>query len=300
MNKFNVIEFLKNVDAPDIFNFIKFPATKDSCSVLFFGFQNRGGVLSIFSKLDSNQVCDSATIYLTASLEKLCACQEKLSWVSGKCSKGLSKFFCVVKNYEKEVDISETLYHKIESPINSYFKAIEDYFEREIVRETFNIKFKDGDFIHIEYDTNCYTAIFKRYEGFNLCCHVLLDNEEVVENRWFNANGYFIRPATFSEKQQFLTKLLKEGKQWDSNTKTMDDVSTPKFKTLDYFLVKISNDRNLWMLHQFAFEKDGLIYDVGGWSYDMNDKNIDIIAYNDKTKHLLGTSDEVQEKEGDV
>lgn len=54
MDKFNIVEFLKRVDAPDIFNFIKFPATRDSRSVLFFGFQNNEGVLSVFGlRMDS-------------------------------------------------------------------------------------------------------------------------------------------------------------------------------------------------------------------------------------------------------
>ena len=53
MNKFNIVDFLKD-STSDIFNFIKFPATRDSRSVLFFGFQNNEGVLSVFGlRMDS-------------------------------------------------------------------------------------------------------------------------------------------------------------------------------------------------------------------------------------------------------
>lgn len=302
MEKFNIIEFLEHCDtnAPRIFDYIKLPATRDSCSVQLFGFKDSNGVLSVYSKMGhlrgyAPEICGA--IPLTELL--YATDQSNVCWKSGNCSDDVSKFFCVTKHYDKCIDISETMYYKVtESTANEFFKSIENCFGRKIDKVDFSVKFEDGDFVCIEDSRIYYIAIFNKYEGLDIVYHALLDYS-IRENGCLDISEFYVRPATDSEKQQLLETLLKMNKRWNSDTKMIEDVPVLKFKELDYFLAKTAEGR-MWMLYQFAFEKNDIIYAVGGWSFSKKDDNVKIIAYNNRTKYLLGTSNEIQEKENNV
>lgn len=303
MDKFNITEILKHCDISRIVDFAKLSPTRDSRAVQLFGFRDGAGNLSVFGKmgyLRGCAPCFSTDIPPTELLHN--TYKYNIGWEVGDCSDGDSRFFCVFKCYDRSIDIGETMYHKVTgSSADNFLKSIEKCFEREVDRISLNIKFEDGDFICIEDSTGYYLAIFDKYEGSDIHYHALLDYT-IREDGCFDISGYCVRPATDPEKQQLLLALSEIGKCWNSDTKAVENITTPSLnlKELDYFLAKTSVGRKMWMLYQYAFEKDDIIYAVGGWSFSKKDKGTKIVAYNDETKHLLGTSDEIQESESNV
>lgn len=201
-------------------------------------------------------------------------------------------FLCTTERYSLEDKDS----------VQTYINTIEERLGGKLNLETLEIEkpkqeLKDGDIITIE-DTE-YKAIII-YKSNDVCMfrsYAVIDNvyKKLGINKIVNALGRCNRLATDSEKQQLFSALAKEGKRWNPDTKSIEDLPKKcEFKPMDWCLMKDST--KYWELCQFAYTKKvhgTTIYSaVGGLVY------YKCIPYNEETAHLLGTTDEWKGGEG--
>ena len=101
------------------------------------------------------------------------------------------------------------------------------------------------------------------------------------------------RPATEEEKQKLFDAMANEGKRWNAEKKVVEDIPKPyEFKKGEPVLVR-GHERNRWMIAAYSDEDSvSFLADTGKsvvhWKY--------CLPYNERTMHLLGTSDKEGEK----
>lgn len=189
----------------------------------------------------------------------------------------------------------------------SYIKTIEDKYEGKLNLDTLVVEkthpeFKDGDIVALVVRKCTHIAIFQSrqetYIGFHA---VLCQNDELLLEEPFREDDGDIelRPATDSEKQQLFDALAKEGKRWNPETKTLDDLPKKcEFKTFDKVLVRNSKD-DTWEADFFArLTRKEIDYTQSGKYLCVGDLWMYCIPYNEETAHLLGTTDEWKGGEG--
>lgn len=181
-------------------------------------------------------------------------------------------------------------------------KKIEEHYGCKLNLETLEIEhtepkqeFKDGDILFYENpeDEDVCSSIFifrgKQNHTPGFLYHAVLDSDG-----FFNAkDGEFeiyegkSRLATDSEKQQLFSALEKEGKRWNPDTKSIEDLPKKcEFKLFDKVLAR-NSDAATWIATLFGF------YDRVFEGYVcIGDVFEQCIPYNEETKHLLGTTDE--------
>lgn len=199
-----------------------------------------------------------------------------------------------------------------ESDAQTYISTIEERLGGKLNRETLEIEktqpeFKDGDILCTEDLLNGYIYIYKEpSRGIDICyCYKMtagylyicnLENRYdcVLPSNTIKENK--TRFATDSEKQQLFDALAKEGKVWNSDKKQIIDL--PKrceFQPMDWCLMRDIRGEECfaWSLCQFAYQLESGKYEaVGGMRFD------ECIPYNEKTAHLLGTTEEWKGGEG--
>lgn len=206
-------------------------------------------------------------------------------------------------DYFSKINNSTSGYHKADDYVTElHIKRVEKKFGGKLNLETLEIEhtepkqeFKDGDILHSNLVGN-EVFIAKIEEKGILYSYVYMDIYNKVLNidkdETFSISGCIydgnIRLATDSEKQQLFSALAKEGKRWNPDTKTIEDLPKKcELKPFDKVLVRDSNDHE-WKAGIFSHYGEGLNYPficVGcGYGY--------CIPYNEETKHLLGTTDE--------
>ena len=184
---------------------------------------------------------------------------------------------------------------------SKYIKELEEYFGGKFNPETlqFDSNFKDGDIVILCGGNT--TAILKSIENcnrVNIYAYMNRGNSCVYYHNTLSGDNLIrsIHLATDSEKQQFLYALEKEGKRWNPKTKQIEDLlKYYQFKPLDYFIAKRKNSEAVcWQLYQFAYinRNDFIFYANDGC---IEAKKYDILPYNDRTKHLIGTTNEWKE-----
>ena len=104
-----------------------------------------------------------------------------------------------------------------------------------------------------------------------------------------------LRPATDEEKQRLFDAMAKQGKRWNAEKKVVEDIPKPyEFKKGEPVLVRTRLD-DIWQIAAFAGKSDrlGFFADKGGHKgyYDF------CIPYNERTMHLLGTTEDYKEGE---
>nr|WP_298560444.1 hypothetical protein [uncultured Prevotella sp.] len=184
-----------------------------------------------------------------------------------------------------------------EKEAKSFIRCIEEKFGGKLNLETLEIEkqteFKDGDIVVLDGDSKSHYKTILLYQ-------TNIDDEYEVYSFLNTGTSYLgleatlmddrkARLATDSEKQQLFSALEKEGKRWNPDTKTIEDLPKKcEFKPMDWCLMKDST--KYWELCQFAYTKKvhgTTIYSaVGGLIY------YKCIPYNEETSHLLGTTDE--------
>lgn len=188
-----------------------------------------------------------------------------------------------------------------------FIKSLEKEYGGKFNSETLEIeectKFKDGDIVIIHNKNYDRVFIFNRmktedsfyfYAFYTLTTkYIGIMNEGIkLPYEWTYIDGK-IHLATDSEKQQLFDALAKQGKKWNPETKTFEDLSKKyEFKPFDKVLVRDNNIK--WGPAFFAIynissdcEYPYGIISNNGYAYYQQ-----CIPYNDKTKHLLGTTDE--------
>lgn len=245
----------------------------------------------------------------------------KFAWKKGDVlvnSRGLKILFDRWANdnytsfYAKTINLVEdgfldTNLHTLasEKEAKSFIKCIEEKLGGKLNRETLEVEkaqpeFKDGDIVYMGNAWNEYIGIIKNRTSGNQIetyAHCHKDSkEEVVLGLWLNKNDSDeLRLATNSEKQQLFDALAKEGKAWDAETKTLEDLPKKcEFKPFDKVLVR-NTDTEEWF--PGFFEK----FD-STWNYPyhiMNRRCMTDFAFKqcipyEGNEHLLGTTKDVE------
>ena len=223
-------------------------------------------------------------------------------------------WICVSKKrYISHLDAQNTQDYHIEddkAAAQTYINTIEERFCGKLNLETLEIEqpnpeFKDGDIITIE-DTEYKAIIIYKSNGECMFrSYAVIDNcyKKLGIDKIVNALGRCTRLATNYEKQQLFSALEKEGKRWNPDTKSIEDLPKKcEFKPMDWCLMKYKGHYNNrgWELCQYAYTehrvsicyKRDFYHAVGGEIY------AECIPYNDQTKHLLGTTDDWKGGEG--
>lgn len=177
-----------------------------------------------------------------------------------------------------------------ENIVKQHISKVEEIKGGKLNLETLEIEqpkqeFKDGDIVAFGESV----AIYKKFENDELYFYACIEAAwGLILSDSVNTSLEY-RLATDSEKQQLFDTLTKEGKRWNPDVKTIEDLPKKcEFKPMDWCLMKDST--KYWELCQFAYTRkvnDTTMYSaVGGLIY------YKCIPYNEETKHLLGTTDE--------
>ena len=177
----------------------------------------------------------------------------------------------------------------------TYISAIEERLGGKLNLQTLEIEkqleFKDGDIVVYGKSVAICRKIYKHTLSFYVSLNEmfgLLFTDEVESSEEY-------RFATDSEKQQLFDALAKEGKAWDAETKTLEDLPKKcEFKPFDKVLVR-NTDTEEWF--PGFFEK----FD-STWNYPyhiMNRRSMTDFAFQqcipyEGNEHLLGTTKDVE------
>ena len=102
-----------------------------------------------------------------------------------------------------------------------------------------------------------------------------------------------VRPATDEEKQRLFDAMAKQGKRWNAEKKVVEDIPKPyEFRRGEPVLVR-GHERNRWRIAAYSDEDSvSFLADTGKsvvhWKY--------CLPYNEKTMHLLGTTEDYKEE----
>ena len=191
-----------------------------------------------------------------------------------------------------------------EDAAQTYIKTIEEKLGGKLNRQTLKIEkaqpeFKDGDIVtqgvlkgvNVCIIKNCIDKIDNKYNYYAI---YNTQDKEIDYDDWSYISP-FAKFATDSEKQQLFDALAKEGKAWDAETKTLEDLPKKcEFKPFDKVLVR-NTDTEEWF--PGFFEK----FD-STWNYPyhiMNRRSMTDFAFKqcipyEGNEHLLGTTKDVE------
>ena len=105
-----------------------------------------------------------------------------------------------------------------------------------------------------------------------------------------------LRLATEDEKQKLFNAMAKQGKRWNAEKKSVEDIPKPyEFKKGDPVLVRAFYDKT-WGVGLYDAESNNA--DMPYWVYVGYKKSCysECIPYNEKTMHLLGTTEDYKEE----
>lgn len=200
-----------------------------------------------------------------------------------------------------------------------FFGQIEEHFCAPINRYTYKLhqNFEQGDFVVMEVsytdslDVHKYVCIFDCYDLQHNCMHCFADlNTGECDTPCINqihdlrdsndsVKNITLRFANGDEKAMLVNALHGEGKRWDGKAKAIvnekrqiadneSEEESHKFEPFDKVLVKGPSENDTWFPDFFFQEckdsKDYRYVTICGKYFTY------CIPYNDKTKHLVGTT----------
>lgn len=242
---------------------------------------------------------------------------EKFSWKKGDVLISDCGFVCIFKEWASDdytkfngcyfdgMPNAETAkYSKLDNnTAYGYIREIENRCGGKLNLETLEIEkqneFKDGDIVtqgvlkgvNVYIIKNCIDKIDNKY---NYYARYNTQDKKINYDDWSHISP-FAKFATDSEKQQLFEALAKEGKAWDAETKTLEDLpKNCEFKPFDKVLVR-NTDTEEWF--PGFFEK----FD-STWNYPyhiMNRRSMTDFAFKqcipyEGNEHLLGTTKDVE------
>ena len=151
------------------------------------------------------------------------------------------------------IKINDKIYRlkEIESGVDSLMELVEEP------------KFKDGDFLHSDWNDENITIICRKINGDCIYYHVSKSNGlELDFDRYrYWPNDVDFRLATEAEKQELLDVLAKAGKRWNEEKKCIENIPKRKFKKGDKVRIKhgVSSKTHHSISPYFPPEMDCLI-----------------------------------------
>lgn len=223
-----------------------------------------------------------------------------------------TSFYC--KHYLNSEDENKIVYHEAflctterysledKDSVQTYINTLEKRLGGKLNRETLEIEkaeFKYGDIVtqgvlkgvNVCIIKNCIDKIDNKYNYYAI---YNTQDKEIDYDDWSYISP-FAKFATDSEKQQLFDALAKEGKAWDAETKTLEDLPKKcEFKPFDKVLVR-NTDTEEWF--PGLFEK----FD-STWNnpyHIMNRRSMTDFAFKqcipyEGNEHLLGTTKDVE------
>ena len=210
--------------------------------------------------------------------------------------------------YQDEGEYLTSIFNiESEDAAQTYIKTIEEKLGGKLNSETLEIEkdpasFKDGDIVVTD-PSRCHSkCIFILKGGLNACeshasSYVFynIDNNhisfDIVDRTIRDRN---IHLATVEEELELFDALTKEGKYWDAEKKQIVDLSKKyKFKPFDKVLGRNTED-GIWEAEIFSHYEEGSQYPFRCVGYSRKY----CIPYNENTKHLLGTTNNLNKYEG--
>ena len=177
--------------------------------------------------------------------------------------------------------------------------------ERQIIGDRKKYEPQDGDVVYAKVSHNDNDAIFiyKKavenriygYAGYNIGFDKMVDTHGfayITPNIIGDLIEY--RPATEDEKQRLFDAMAKEGKRWNAEKKVVEDIPKPyEFKKGEPVLVR-DHERNSWRIAAYSGEDPvSFLADTGKSVVHWKQ----CIPYNERTMHLLGTSEDYKEEQ---
>ncbi len=169
-----------------------------------------------------------------------------------------------MKNFTTKQEIRDLLNKVIMDEV-SFTRMVEILNERvnERVNQSEVNEFKEGDFLHSDWDDENITLIIKNKEDCRIYYHASKScyyGTVLNDSRYWRDEGDF-RHATEAEKQELLDALEKEGKRWDEEKKCIEDIPKRKFKKGDKVRIKevVSSKTHNRVNPGFAGDMDELI-----------------------------------------
>ena len=177
------------------------------------------------------------------------------------------------------------------------FRLVLTDIERQIIEER-KWEPHDGDVCYTENKDGYCTPFIYRREGQNRTAfYVALDkwgNVLIYHGCAIsNENIKMLRPATDEEKQRLFDAIAKEGKRWNAEKKVVEDIPKPhEFKKSEPVLAR-SGASSKWCICAYV-QAEGTMTKVfvGEIEAFFNE----VIPYNEKTMHLLGTTEDYREE----
>lgn len=153
------------------------------------------------------------------------------------------------------------LYNRFFREEISFSRMVEIMNER--VSEEEKPNFKEGDFLHSDWDNENITIILKNRVGDHIYYHASKScyfGVAVSDDRYWRDEGDF-RHATEEEKQELLDALAKKGKRWNAEKLCVEDIPKHKFNVGDKVRIKhgVSSKTHLHISPKFATGMDDLI-----------------------------------------
>lgn len=164
--------------------------------------------------------------------------------------------------------------------------------EQQIIEEKKKYEPQDGDIVTWKDEEDDGDSAVSIYKAKHRSYMTLFITGSCYAPKETLAMG-IVRPATEDEKQLLFDAMSKEGKRWNAEKKVVEDIPKPyEFKKGEPVLAR-NHDYELWSL--FAYHKQ------------TGDKHIvktcfrtvlqsQCIPYNERTMHLLGTSEDYREE----
>lgn len=240
----------------------------------------------------------------------------KLAWKIGDLLTNNCGFQCIFKEWASDdytkfngcysnsrdgyEDVSNAETAKFDKISNDtaydYIREIERKLGGKLNFETLEIEqpeFKDGDILHSDETSYSDETIFiaKISDGIigTYAYLDLSDNRLLFQDDSFDeSENCKIRHATDSEKKKLFDELKKKGKTWDAEKKQIVDLPKQhEFNPFDCVITRVDDDA-VWTANIFShMDSHGEYVTIGcesGYTY--------CLPYNDKTAHLIGTTDE--------
>ena len=168
-------------------------------------------------------------------------------------------------------------------------------------------KFKDGDILSYQNARLSHRTIYiyRYHKRLNTSYYVALSFDPkkslmICNKGGLALNGYndTVRFATKDEKKELFQTIKDNGYKWNAKTKTLEKLVKPKFdpKTLKPFDKVLVRDfaGTEWSCDLFSYIENVKNQEESFMCTGCSEYNF-CIPYNDKTKHLVGTTEEAPE-----
>lgn len=180
--------------------------------------------------------------------------------------------------------------------------------EQQIIEERKKAEWEpqDGDVCYAENIDGYCTPFIYRHTGLNRTAFY------AAFDKWGNVLIYhgnamsketmkMLRPATEEERQRLFDAIAKEGRRWNAEKKVVEDIPKPyEFRKGEPVLVR-SDRTHCWQLRAISLSVYGnppkveVTDGCDEWIYWI-DKD-EVIPYNERTMHLLGTTEDYKEEQ---